>query len=102
MKYTYEATFRVNIGKAIPAVGELMDQLNTAVASDGYDGCKMSLMSTDMIPPFIVTVSRELTEEEQHKVKTLLEAEIIQAFPKYDVRLAGFRRQSGNVSQSAA
>lgn len=42
------------------------------------------------------------TESEQHKMKTILAAQMIEAMPKYDIRLVDFRRKSGNVSQSVS
>lgn len=97
MKIQYEASFRINVGKAVPAVGDLIDRINAHLSADGYDErlqCNAPIGSID------VTVDRELTEEEQHKMKTILEAQMIEAMPKQDIRLVSFRRKSGNVSQS--
>ncbi len=101
MKYEYEATFRVNLGSAIQEVGDLVNQVNTNLATFGCDE-QIRLTSETVIPPMVITSDRELTEEDQHKMKTLLEAHLIEAFPKYDVRLASFRRKSGNVSQEVS
>lgn len=95
----YEAEFRINVGKAIPAVGELLDSINAHLSTDGYDE---RLECHAPIGRIVVTVDRELTESEQHKMKTLLEAQMIEAMPKYDIRLISFRRKSGNVQQSVA
>lgn len=99
MKYEYEAIFGIDLGKAIPGVGELLDGVNTHLASAGYD---QRLKCTSQIPPLVVTVDRELTEEEQHKMKTIIEAQMIEGMPKQDIRLVSFRRKSGNVSQSVS
>lgn len=99
--FHYEATFRVDLGSAIPEIGDLMQRLNDGVSSAGYHE-KISLTHDGLIPPMVVTVNRELTEGEQYKMKRLIESQIIEAFPKYDVRLTGFRRKPGNVSQSAS
>jgi hypothetical protein len=98
----YEAVFRVDLGSVIPEIGDLVNKINDDIANVGYGESKMRLTTDGFIPPMVVTVDRELTEGEPHKLKTLIEAQIIEAFPKYDVRLASFRRKSGNVSLSAA
>jgi hypothetical protein len=98
MKFQYEATFRIDMGQAILAVGELLEGINTHLSKDGYDErikCHASIGS------MLVTADRELTESEQYKVRTIIEAQIIESMPKYDVRLVDFRRKPGNVSQSA-
>ena len=99
MKCEYEATFRIDVGQAIPAVGELLESVNAHLATAGYDErleCHASIGS------MVVTVDRELTEGEQHKMRTILAAQMIEAMPKYDIRLVDFRRKSGNVSQSVS
>lgn len=99
MKYEYEATFRIDVGQAIPAVGELLESVNAHLATDGYDE---RLKCHAPIGSMVVTVDRELTESEQHKMRTILAAQMIEAMPKYDIRLVDFRRKSGNVSQSVS
>lgn len=96
---TYEATFRINVGQAIPAIGDMLKHVNDGISSAGYDE-KLSL-SAELFS-FNLTVNRELDTNEIHKMKVLIEAQVISAFPKYDIRLAEFRRQSGNVSQSVS
>ena len=98
MKYEYEATFRIDVGQAIPAVGDLLSRINAHLATDGYDE---RLKCHAPIGTMCVTVDRELTESEQYKMKTILAAQIIEQFPSLDVRIVDFRRKSGNVSQSA-
>jgi hypothetical protein len=98
MKIEYEATFRIDLGKAIPAVNELLESVNTTLAECGVEDkitCHAPFPSK-----MVVSANRELTEEEQHKMKTILEAEIIAALPGYDIRLVKFCRKSGNVQQS--
>ena len=100
-EFQYEAIFRVNLAKAIPEVGDMVNRVNNHLAKDGYSE-QLSLTHEGIIPPMVITSDRELTEEDQYKMKTLLEAKVIELFPKYDVRLASFRRKSGNVSQSVS
>lgn len=99
MKYEYEATFRIDVGQAIPAVGELLYRINTHLATDGYDE---RLKCNAPIGSIVVTADRELTESEQHKMRTILAAQMIEAMPKYNIRLVDFRRKPGNVSQSVS
>ena len=97
MKYT--ATFRINLGKAIPAVGELTDSINATLTTFGIED-KLSVHADAF--NIDVTVDRPLTETEQHQMGTLLEAEIIRAMPKYDVRLTSLRSQSVTPELSAS
>ena len=99
MKYEYEATFRIDVGQAIPAVGELLESVNAHLATDGYDE---RLECHAPIGSIVVTADRELTESEQQKMRTILAAQMIESMPKYDIRLVDFRRKSGNVSQSVS
>ena len=99
MKFEYEATFRIDVGKAIPAVDELMNSVNDHLSTMGYServNCQAD------IGTMVLSVDRELTKEEENKVKTLLQAEMIESsLGRYDVRLVGFRRKPGNVESSA-
>lgn len=99
MKIEYEAIFHIDMGQAIPAVGELLASVNAHLSSEGYDE---RLKCHAPIGSMVVTVDRELTESEQHKMRTILAAQMIEAMPKYDIRLVDFRRKSGNVSQSVS
>lgn len=99
MKFQYEATFSADLGKVIPQVGDLANGINAHLAKDGYDE-QLRIMTESLITPIITTSDRELTQEDQHKMKTLLEAEMIKAFPKYDVRLATFGRKSVTSEQA--
>lgn len=96
MRFAYVFNFRINLSKAISGVGELTDRINTHLSTDGYDE-KVCIVSEF---PLEMTVNRELTKEEEHKMKTLLEAQVIQQFPEYDVRLASFSRKSVTSKQA--
>lgn len=97
--YQYEAIFRVNLGNVIPEIGDIANGVNTHLAKDGYNE-QLTITSESVIPPLVIKSDRELTKEDQHKMKTLLEAEMIKAFPKYDVRLATFGRKSVTSEQA--
>ena len=99
MELQYEATFRVEVGQVIPAFGALLESVNAHLATDGYDE---RLQCHATVGSMVVTVDRELTESEKYKMKTILTAKMIEAMPKYDIRLVDFRRKSGNVSQSVS
>lgn len=99
MIFKYEAIFRINMGKAIPAVGDLLNRINTHLSTDGYDEqleCHADIFTIE------ATVNRELTEEDKYKMKTILAAQVIEHMPNYDIRLVEFRRKSGNVLQSVS
>lgn len=99
MKTEYEIIFRVDLGKAIPEVNELMERLNTDIANGGWDE-KLMLTHDGIIPPMTLTVDRELTTGEQETMKNIILGKVCEHFPKYDVRVSAFRRKSGNVQQS--
>lgn len=94
----YEICFRFDIGKAVAPVGELANELNTHLATMGYNE---KLAITSELPPVTLEVSRELTDHEEEKVKTLIAEQFRSAFPTWDVCLVRFYRKSGNVQQSA-
>lgn len=97
MTFEYEATFRIDLGKAIPSVGELLKSVNDHLATMGVEE-RITLQSE--VFSFLVQVNRILTEEEEHKMKRIIEAQVITSMPRQDVRLSSFVRKSGNVSQS--
>ena len=101
MTFEYEILFRIDLGKAIPVVGELMERLNADIASAGGDE-KLKLTSEALIPPMTVTVNRELTQEEQAQMREIILNQVREEFPKFDVHVATFRRKSGNAQQSIA
>lgn len=100
MKFQYQATFRVDLGKAIPEIGDMLERVNAGVSNAGYSE-KLSLMHDGLIPPLVVTADRELKPHEQEKMKAIILENVQQHFPQYDVRLVEFRRKSGHVSQEA-
>lgn len=96
--HIYEITFHVDLGKAIPAIDSLLNRINTDIANAGYD----EQLKYHAPIKLELSVNRILTEEEEYKMKTILSAEMVKSMSEYDIRLVSFRRQSGNVSQSAS
>ena len=97
MKFQYELDFRIDLSKAVPAVGDLVNGINTHLALAGYDEqikCNATVFTV------VVTVDRELSGEEEIKMKEMLQSQVSAEMPKYNLALDGFRRKSGNVSQS--
>lgn len=94
----YQAKFRIDLGKAIPAVDDLVTRINAALSACGHDEQLKCMSSFSMT----LSVDRALTEEEEYKMKTMLAASVIKNMPKHDVRLVEFCRKSGNVSQSVS
>ena len=71
------------------------------ILGTGCSSCK-ALFETTKKAVEELGLSAELTKEEENKVKTLLQAEMIESsLGRYDVRLVGFRRKPGNVESSA-
>jgi hypothetical protein len=101
MQIQYEIIFRVDLGKAIPEINEIMESLNADIARAGHDE-KLMLTHEGIIPPMIVTVDRELTMKEQDKMNDIILEVMRNRFQKLDVRVSSFRRKSGNVQQSAS
>ena len=99
MKVTYIAKFRIDMGKAIPAVDDLLSGVNTHLATMG---CDERLKCYTSLPDLEMTVDRELTEEESYKMKVLLESQFVEHFGKYDVRLVEFGRKSVTSESSAS
>ena len=99
MKIIYEVKFILKLRSAIKEVAELEDKINQSMQEFGYDE-KLSTEAECFSA--IITAEKELSSEEQNKMKVLLEAQIIKSMPKYDIRLKSFSRKSEqSVVQSA-
>ena len=95
----YEAKFSIKLRNVVEAVKELEDSINDSMKNFGLDD-KLST-ETELLTASII-VGYELSAEEEHKMKVLLESQVIKQMPQYDIRLSSFSRQSEqSVSQSA-
>lgn len=101
MSTTYEVIISVNIGNASPNLGSLMKEINRSAASIAGEGMPQLSLRTNL-PPLIITGTRELTPNEEETLKSALIAGIASDHPEWHARIESFRRQSGNVQQSAA
>lgn len=96
--YIYLAEFDFDLGKMVPEIGDLMSRINEAAASAPHE--HLGLRSGPLTAK--LTVNRQLTTEEQYQVKTILEAQMIESFPKYGVRLTSFSCQPVTPKSSAS
>lgn len=95
----YTAKFSLKLRTAIKEVAELEDSINESMKDFGSDE-KLSVWSDCFSVD--ITVEKEMSEEEQHKIGVLLLNKIIETMPKYDIRLKSFSRKSEqSVLQSA-
>jgi len=95
---SYKFDVTASLSQAIPSVGDLMDSINSSLSQMGYServDARVSIASP------IVTVNRELTEEEIEKMRAVIASQFQTTFPQYSIRVGEFTRQSGNVSQLA-
>ena len=97
MKIVYQAQFSLRLRNVIKEVKEFEDTINKYL--DNFGTSKKMSIETDYFTAEI-SVQKELTEEEQYKMSALLEAQVVEVMPKYDIRLKSFGRKSGNVQQS--
>ena len=98
--FQYEAKFRVNLAKVVPQVDELVSKLNSSMSDWGCHE-QIAITSEDVVPPLLLTVNRLLTKEEEYQMSRIIEAQVIQSFSKYDVRLTSFSRKSVTSKSSA-
>lgn len=95
----YTVKFSLKLRTAIKEIAELEDSINKSMEDFGSDE-KLSIWSD--VFSVDITTEKEMSEEEQHKIKVLLLNEIIKTMPKYDIRLKSFSRKSEqSVLQSA-
>ena len=94
----YIAKFELRLASAMDSVKEFENSINKYMQEFGRDE-KLKVVSNFSME---IGSNRELSEEEQYKMKTVIEAQMVEKFPKYDVRLVSFNRQSGNVQQSVS
>ena len=95
----YDIKVSIDLGRAVPEVGALCDNLNHELAKFGLDE-KLSIWSA--LVGRTLTSDRELTTEEIDKVKTLFTQEFSAKFPTWNVKVEVIRRKSGNVQQSVS
>lgn len=94
MRYTYDITISLNLGKLAPPVQDLCDSLNSNLANFGVSE-KVVIRSDQTM---VLEVSRQLTSEEESKITAMIESE----HKGFDGKVTSFRRQSGNVQQSVS
>jgi len=99
MSIKYNIQFSLNLGKVFSEVGALTESVNTHLAAMGCDE-KLTLRGQ----PFkmTLTVERELTEVEIEKMKDIIMGQLCESFVGSNPMCELFRRQSGNVPQSAS
>lgn len=95
----YEAKFSLRLRSAIKEVAEVEDSINKSMSEMGYDE---KLFAEADIFSTTITVDRELSSEEQNKMKVLLEAQVIKSMPKYDIRLKSFSRKTEQLVHQSA
>jgi len=85
----YLITFSTDVGKLVPAVDKMLSSVNNTMAGFGYHE-KMSITSTNIIPPLIMTVARELNVEEKATFEKIIMAHMLNAFPNVDLTMDSF------------
>lgn len=91
MKITYKAEFELRLASAIKEIADFENSINKSMEEMGR---QEKLSVTTKAFTIDVSVDRELTDEEQYKMKVLLKAQVIESMPKYDIRLKSFSRKS--------
>ena len=99
MSYIYDIKFSLNLANAFPEVDALTGSVNTHLAEMGYDE---RLMLRGQPIKMTLTVERELTEDEQAKMKDIITGQLCEQFTGSNPVCESFRRQSGNVVQLVA
>lgn len=94
----YSIMISADLGEVAAPVGAFLKELNSTLATVGIDE-KLSVRSK-MIRCKL-TSPRQLSKEDREKVKIILIEQFNAILPAWKVRVESFRRQSGNVQQSA-
>ena len=99
MNFRYEIILSVDLGAAIPKVGDMLKRVNDALSECGQRE-KLSVRSK--LIRCSLTSGRLLTSKDRDDVKKTLIETFYEHQPAWKVQVESFRRQSGNVQQSAA
>lgn len=96
MKITYDIQFSLNLANVFPVVGELVDNVNTHLASMEVSE-RLTLRGNPI--KMTLTVERELNQKEIATMKDIITARLCDSFAGSNPVCESFRRQSGNVEQ---
>lgn len=94
---TYQTKITASLRQAVPEVGDLVDSINGSLTQMGHSeriDIRFDLGNVT------VDVDRQLTSEEESKMRSLMATEFAAKFPQLAIEVGEFTRQSGNVSQS--
>jgi hypothetical protein len=97
--HTYKFELSMDLGKAIPEVGAVMDSVNSNMPSFGFDG-QYSLLSS--IGDITVQSPRPFTNDEEQRLVKEFNDMLSERLPNLGIRCTNVRRQPGNVPQSAS
>ena len=98
MKINYEVIYSLNLANALSEVDALIGSVNTHLAEMGCDE-RLTLNRQPIV--MSISVARELSEKDIAKMKDIIMGQLCQSFVGANPVCESFRRQSGNVSQSA-
>ncbi len=99
MSFVYDIQFSLNLAIAFPEVGALFKSINTHLSTMGYEE---KLTARGRPIKMTLTLEREPTEEEKAKMIDIITAQLCESFTGSNPVCESFRRQSGNVLQSAS
>ena len=99
MSIEYQVQFSIDLGAALPSVGDVLKHVNDTYES--ITGSSDKLIVRGRFFSLVITSERELTKEDAEKMKAILLDGVRSCLPKYDIQIESFRRKPGNVLQSA-
>jgi len=99
MIFKYKITLSADLGNMLPPVGDMLKHINDEISILGHDE-KLLLRSKCIIAT--ITSKHELTRKELSVMGRLFIEELDKSQPAWKVKVESFRRQSGNVQQSAS
>lgn len=97
MNIEYHVQFSIDLGAALPSVGDVLKHVNDTYES--ITGSSDKLVVRGKLFSATITSERELTKEDIEKMKTILLDGVRERFPKHDIQIESFRRKSGNALQ---
>lgn len=97
MSAVYDIKFSLNLGNVFPVVGELVDNINSHLATMEVKE-RVTLRGNPIV--MTLTVERELNPKEIATMKDIITAQLCTSFAGLNPVCESFRRQSGNVVQS--
>ena len=90
MSVKYDVMAQINPAKAVPAIGEAIDAVNSSIKSFSEDLPAIGLRSTIKIAE--LTVSEPMNDSDKDKARAIIEEQFHTALPAWELQVMDFRK----------